>query len=236
LSEILIQNTQIEHLTACAELQRLCFPNLPPEELLTEAHIVNHIRLFPEGQFVAIDKDTGRVVGMTAGFRTQFDFAHALTHGHCYTQATGQRWFSHHNPRGAYYYGADMTVHPDYRGRGIARNFYDARKALCKRLNLKGQVVCGMIPGYKDYKHALQANAYVRLVITGDVFDSTLSTQLRNDFKVRGLLANYVQDAPTNGWAVLLEWRNPDFAEAGQHLPQPYAEFFKRQQVFEHSL
>jgi GNAT superfamily N-acetyltransferase len=236
LSEIVIQNTQIEHLTACAELQRLCFPNLPPEELLTEAHIVNHIRLFPEGQFVAIVKDTGRVVGMTAGFRTQFDFAHALAHGHCYTQATGQRWFSHHNPRGAYYYGADMTVHPDYRGRGIARKFYDARKALCKRLNLKGQIVCGMIPGYKDYKHALQVNAYVRLVITGDVFDGTLSTQLRNDFKVRGLLANYVQDAPTNGWAVLLEWRNPDFAEAGQHLPQPYAEFFKRQQVVEHSL
>ncbi|NJM40585.1 MAG: GNAT family N-acetyltransferase [Anaerolineae bacterium] len=236
MSETLIKNTQIEHLTACAELQRLCFPNLPPEELLTEAHIVNHIRLFPEGQFVAIDKDTGRVVGMTAGFRTHFDFAHALTHDHCYTQATGGRWFSHHNPRGHYYYGADMTVHPDFRGRGIARAFYDARKALCRRLNLKGQVVCGMIPGYKDYKHAMQANAYVRLVITEAVFDGTLSTQLRNDFKVRGLIANYVQDTPTHGWAVLLEWRNPDHTENGLHLPQPYAEFFKQQQAIEHTL
>lgn len=235
MSEILIKNTQIEHLEACAELQRLCFPNLPPEELLTAAHIVNHIRLFPEGQFVAIDKATGRVVGMTAGFRTHFDFGQNHTHGHCYTEATGQRWFSKHNPRGHYYYGADMTVHPDFRGRGIARKFYETRKALCKRLGLRGQVLCGMIPGYKDYKHVMQANAYVRLAITGAIFDGTLSTQLRNDFKVRGMIANYVQDEPTDGWAVLLEWRNPDYSETGLHLPQPYAEFFKRQQV-EHSL
>ena len=233
MSETLIKNTQIEHVSACAELQRVCFPNLPPEELLTEAHIVNHIRLFPEGQFVAIDKATGRVVGMTAGFRTHFDFGH--THGHCYTQATGGRWFSHHNPRGYYYYGADMTVHPDFRGHGIARKFYDARKTLSKRLSLKGQVLCGMIPGFKDYKHVMQANAYVRLVITGAIFDGTLSTQLRNDFKVRSMIANYVQDAPTDGWAVLLEWRNPDHNETTLRLPQPYAEFVKRQQI-EHSL
>ena len=34
-----------------------------------------------------------------------------------------------------------MSVHPDYRGLGIARKFHDARKAMCKRLGLKGQVV-----------------------------------------------------------------------------------------------
>ncbi len=224
MSEIAIVNTQAQHIAACAALQRLSFVNLPPEELLTAAHIVNHIRLFPEGQFVAIDKSTGQVVGMTAGFRTHFDCAHS--HGHTYVEATGNRWFTQHNPRGNHYYGADMCVHPDYRGRGIGRKFYDARKSICRQLGLKSQIVCGMIPGYKDYKHVMTAHEYVHFVIAETIFDATLSTQLRNDFVVRGLIENYVQDEPTNGWAVLLEWPNPDYIAI--ELPQPYAEFFKR--------
>ncbi len=223
MSEIVITNTQKHHITACAELQKLSFTNLPPEELLTEAHIVNHIRLFPEGQFVALDKATGQVVGMTAGFRTHFDFAHS--HGHNYIEATGNRWFSRHNSRGGHYYGADMCVHPDYRGQGIGRKFYDVRKSLCCQLGLRGQIICGMIPGYKDYKHVMTAHEYVRFVIAETIFDNTLSTQLRNGFVARGLIENYVQDEPTNGWAVLLEWPNTDYRKFD--LPQPYAEFFK---------
>lgn len=211
MSGIEIVNTRVEHLGACAELQRLCFPTLAPEERLTEAHIANHVRLFPEGQFVAVDAASGSVIGMTAGFRTHFDFEH--THGHTYLRAISNGWFWRHNPRGSYYYGADMSVHPDHRGKGIARKFHDARKALCRRMGLKGQVVCGMIPGYAELKHELTAHEYMRKVMDGALYDSTFSTQLRNGFVWRGMIANYVQDPPTDGWATLLEWRNPDYMD-----------------------
>lgn len=211
MSGIEIVNTRAEHLGPCAELQRLCFPTLAPEERLTEAHIANHIRLFPDGQFVALDAASGAVLGMTAGFRTHFDFEH--THGHTYLRAISNGWFWRHNPRGSYYYGADMSVHPDHRGKGIARKFHDARKALCRRLALKGQVVCGMIPGFAEHRHAMTALEYMRRVLDGALYDSTFSTQLRNGFVWRGMIANYVQDPPTDGWATLLEWRNPDYLD-----------------------
>lgn len=219
--EITITNTKVEHARHCFALQQVCFPTLAPEEWITEAQIQNHIRLFSEGQFVAIHQPTGRVVGMTAGFRTHFDFAH--THGHTYLDFTSNCWFTKHNPRGSYYYGADMSVHPEFRGLGIARKFHDARKAMCKRLGLKGQVVCGMMPGYAEHKGTMPPERYVRQVFTGSLYDSTLTTQLRNGFRPHKLIAGYVQDAPTNGWAVLLEWRNPDYVNF--HLPQTYAEY-----------
>jgi len=221
LSEIKIIRTRPEHLPACAELQRICFPTLAPEEHLTEAHIANHLSLFPEGQFVAIDPDDGRVVGMTAGFRTHFDFHH--TQGHTFLRAISNGWFWRHNPHGSHYYGADMSVHPDYRGRGIARGFHDARKALCKQLGLRGQAVCGMIPGYAAYRNVMSAFDYVNLVLAGAIYDSTLTTQMRNGFVVRGLVANYVQDPPTRGWATMLEWRNPDYVETRAHVMTPGA-------------
>lgn len=224
MSEILILNTQAEYVEQCAALQPICYPTLAKEEQFTAEHFLSHIRLFPEGQFMAIDRETGRVVGTTAGFLTCYDhidqehFQH-----HKFIDAIAGGWLTNHNPRGNYYYGVDMCVHPDYRGRGIARRLHDARKALCRRLNLKGQVIGGMIPGFADYKQVMTAHEYVRYVQAGLLYDSTLTTQLRNGFVLRGMLQNYLNDPPTDGWSTLLEWRNPDYVELGRpapHMPQ----------------
>src|SRR5215208_5430968 len=55
MSEITITNTRPEHLAALAEHQRICFPTLAPDEWMTEEHFASHLRLFPEGQHVALD-------------------------------------------------------------------------------------------------------------------------------------------------------------------------------------
>ncbi len=70
-----------------------------------------------------------------------------------------------------------------------------------------------MIPGYAAYTRVMTAFEYVNHVVKGAIYDSTLTTQIRNGFQVRGLVANYVMDAPTRGWATVLEWRNPEHTE-----------------------
>jgi GNAT superfamily N-acetyltransferase len=216
LSEVLIVNTQAERANECASLQPLCYPTLAVEEQFSATHFARHVQLFPEGQFMALDTTTDKVVGTTAGFLIHFDridpghFKH-----HTFFDAIAGGWLTNHNPRGNYYYGVDMCVHPDYRGRGIARMLHDARKALVQRLGLKGQVLGGMMPGYANYKRVMTAHEYVHYVRAGLIYDSTFSTQLRNGFEFRGLLRDYISDPPTDGWSTLLEWRNPDYLDLG---------------------
>jgi GNAT superfamily N-acetyltransferase len=208
LSEIVITNTRIEHVRQCAALQPICYPTLAHQEQLQEDHFAAHIARFAEGQFVAIDTHTGAVVGSTSGFLTDVDFEH-FSH-HTFFDAIDGGWLSHHNPAGSHYYGIDMSVLPVYRGRGIARKLHDARKSLCRTLNLRGQIIGGMIPGFAHYKKVMTAQDYAGYVIAGLLFDSTLTTQLRNGFEMRGMLKDYLHDPPTDGWSTLLEWVNPE--------------------------
>lgn len=224
MSEILILNTHPERAEECASLQPLCYPTLAENEQVTAAQFIRHVQVFPEGQFMAIERDSGRVVGTTAGFLTHLEgVAPEYFKHHTFYEATGGNWLTNHNPRGNYYYGIDMCVHPDFRGRGIARMLHDSRKALVRKLGLKGQVLGGMLPGYANYKHVMTAHEYANYVRKGLIYDSTFSTQLRNGFEFRGLLQNYLTDPPTNGWSTLLEWRNPDFIEVSVGTPKPMA-------------
>src|SRR5215212_9769433 len=162
MSEITITNTRPEHVPALAEHQRICFPTLAPDEWMTEEHFASHLRLFPEGQHVALDGD--RVVGQSSTFRISGALA---LEQHSYMDILGQSYFTNHDPNGEWLYGADMSVHPGYRGRGLSRLLYDARKELCRRLNLHGMVAGGMIPGYKDYRAVLNVAEYAQAVADG---------------------------------------------------------------------
>jgi GNAT superfamily N-acetyltransferase len=201
MSEILISQTRPECIPQLVELQIVCYPTLADTSRLKSPHFESHLRIFPEGQWVALDGV--RVVGMSAGFLYTFDFDHPH---HTFDEIIDYGFFTRHDPQGRHFYGADVSVHPDYRGRGIARRLYDARKQLVRQRGLESIVTGAMIPGFAHYKHTMDARTYVCRVVTGKIFDPTLSVQLRQGFRVRGLLPNYLPDTATDGWSVLIEW------------------------------
>ncbi len=191
---------------ALAQLQRDCFPTLGAEELMNEADFLNHCRLFPEGNFVALAGE--RVVGLGSGFLIDFDFADAQ---HSYQDIIAGGSYSHHDDQGDWYYGSDISVHPHFRRRGIGSKLYAARMAIARALNRKGIVAGGLIPDYVGYKSSLSAQQYVDRVVAGELRDSTLSFQLGRGFVVRGMLANYIEDSASDNWATLIVWENPDY-------------------------
>jgi hypothetical protein len=103
-----------------------------------------------------------------------------------------------------------MSVHPDYRGRKISKLLYDARKQLARRLNLRGMVAGGMIPGYKDYRDHMDVEQYARAVAAGELTDPTLTPQLRAGFELRGILYNYIDAGELGNDSTLIVWENPD--------------------------
>jgi ribosomal protein S18 acetylase RimI-like enzyme len=198
-SGIKIASTRKEQAPALEELQILCFPTLDDKERFKSAHYLKHIELFPEGQFVALDRE--RVVGMTSTIRTRFDFEHVE---HTFADVIQGGWLTSHQPDGDWLYGADIGTHPDYRRRGIARGLYAARHLTVGGLELKGQVTVGMLRGYGALKKEMSAQDYYDSLLRGERSDPTISAQMSVGFEPRGLLSNYLNDPVCDNTGVLL--------------------------------
>jgi len=198
-SGVVIASTRPEHAAPLAALQEVCFPTLAPAQRFVAAHYRKHLELFPEGQFVALDGD--RVVGGTSTCRLHFDFNHL---GHTFDDVIQGGGLTSHEPDGDWLYGADISVHPDHRGWGLARGLYAARQDAVRRLGLKGQVTAGMMRGYGAVKDRMSAEEYYRRLADGTVNDPTLSAQMKIGFELRGLLPNYVHDPVCGDYAVLI--------------------------------
>jgi len=196
---LVITHARPEFAVQLEELQRICFPTLAEDERFKSRHYRKHMELFDSGQFVALDGD--RVVGATTTLRLDFDFEHV---DHTFAEIIQGGWLTSHQPAGAWLYGADIGVLPEYRGRGIATVLYAARQEVVWRLGLRGQVTAGMIPGYGAVKQQMTAEEYYNGVLAGNIRDSTLTMQMNAGFEPRGLLANYLNDPVCDNYSVLL--------------------------------
>jgi GNAT superfamily N-acetyltransferase len=195
-----------EHFAALEALQRACYPTLGAQELMRVEHYASQYAVFAEGQIVVLDGE--RVIGQGSGFFIDFDFDYPQ---HTFSEICDGFYFRNHADTGAYYYGADISVHPDYRGRGIGKLIYRARKEIVRRHHRRGIVAGGVLPGFVHYKHQMSVQEYVDQVVAGELFDPTLTFQLKEGFAVRGLLADYLEDSASDNWATLIVWENPDY-------------------------
>lgn len=203
-----VVHLQPAHIPDLARLQRLSFPTLSDDERLNEARYSKHLELFPEGQFVALAYPHGEPipVGSTSTFRTDFDFDHIQ---HTFLEAVAHGWLTNHNPNGAWLYGADMNVHPKYRGMRVGRRLYEARQALVRKLDLRGEIAGALIPGYEDHAETLTVAQYVLHVHQARLHDPTLSMQIRNGFRVKGILYDHIADERSHNCATLIVRDNP---------------------------
>jgi GNAT superfamily N-acetyltransferase len=202
--DIVVTNTRPEHITQLVTHQQVCFPTLDPDAWMRAEHFESQLRIFPEGQFVALDGE--RVIGQATALRVG---AEAFAE-HTFLGITGNLFLTTHDPHGPWLYGADMSVHPDYRGRKISKLLYDARKDLVRRLGVRGIVAGGQLAGYHNYRAQMGVEEYLDRVVRGELVDPTLTAQLRSGFSVRGVLWNYLDDAEHGAEASIIVWENLD--------------------------
>ena len=207
MSEVEIVNLDADMADDLEKIELTCFPMANPDDLLSADDIRAYAGTFPEGYFVAMVD--GRPVGMGAGIYLDFDFDHPQ---HTMAGITGEHQCGNHDPDGEWYYGTDITVLPEYRGRGIGRLLYERRKGLVMEDDKRGIVAGGSLPGYFHHKGEMTVDEYVDRVVSGEMSDPTLSFQLSNGFEVRGLLEGYLEDEADDGWATLIVWENPKYA------------------------
>lgn len=204
IESIYVRNTRPEDFAGIVELTRAVYPESPP---WSETQLASHLRVFPEGQFVALDRETDNVVGMAASLIVYWD-DYDMTSS--WRDFTDSGMFTNHDPEnGRTLYGAEVMSHPGHRRRGIGRALYAARRELVERLGLLRIRAGARLRNYHKFADRLTAEEYVLAVVRDEIRDPTLTFQLRHGFRVLAVVPDYLRNDPESlGYAAVIEWLN----------------------------
>lgn len=211
---VVVRTTEPRDDAGIGALTSAVYPNAPtwnPSQLSSHRHV------FPDGQFVAVTDPGEEVVGMAASLIILWDdYGMHVDWQHF----TAQGWFTNHDPvNGRTLYAAEVMVHPDWRGFGVGKQLYAARRELVQRLGLLRIRAGARLRDYHKYADRMSAEEYTLAVVDGRLTDPTLTFQLKQGFQVLAVVSGYLHHDPESlGYAAVIEWINPD-----QARPEDYA-------------
>ncbi len=203
-------NYSIRHVTpedydAIIEICKLVYPTEKPYTL---EELEDHRQVFPQGQFVAVENSRGEVSGVHFTLRLRMMDFHIDDSWDILTSGGS---FLDHNAEGPTLYGADIMVHPTHQHHGIAHALTDQARFLVEAEGLWRMVGASRLPGYGKHSSEMSVEDYVEAVVRGNQFDPVLSIHLKDGWTVVRPIHGYLQhDDDSAGWAVVIQWVNPD--------------------------
>ena len=213
-SGIRVRTTRSEDFPSIIELTGVVYPGSPP---WNQDQLASHLRVFPEGQFVALDSATGEVVGAAASLIVLWDDYDMRM---SWRDFTDHGMFTNHDPaRGRTLYGAEIMVHPSRQGKGIGTRLYQSRRELARRLRLLRIRAGARLRGYHSHAGRMSAEEYAIQVARGNLWDPTVSFQIRRGFHILAVVPGYLRHDPESlGYAAVIEWLNPEIARAEDEI------------------
>ena len=196
--KLLIRTALTSDGKAMGELQRRVFPTLSAAELLTAEHFCRHIEVFQQGQLVVVFGS--QLIASTSTFRCHYPSRH-----HTFLDITGNRLISTHDPLGPWLYGFDMGVDPALQGLGLGRYLYAARQEIARSLSMQGQVIVGMPSGYGKVSSSVPFDDYYAQLLRGELFDPTVSVQLKMGFEPEAVIANHLEDPKCGNYGIMMK-------------------------------
>lgn len=202
--KVIVRHTHTSDIKPLIELQKRVYPNIPSWR---EDMMLHQLEVFPQGQLVA--ELNGQLVGAASSLVILWDEWEVQ---HTWQGITARGSFDTHNPHGFTLYAAEVFVNPELRGTGIGHAFYQGRRRICRKMNLKRIMACGRLPGYHHYAGQMSAERYAQKVVWGDIHDPVLSFQLKEGFNFCGIVSGYIpEDKESLGHAALIVWLNPSY-------------------------
>jgi GNAT superfamily N-acetyltransferase len=201
---VVIRQLQSDDFEAVSAMTRRVYPGVVP---WTHVQLRSHLRIFPEGQLVAVDTTNDNIVGMAASLVILWDDYHMYLGWKDFTDAG---MFTNHDPfRGRTLYGAEVMVDPGMQGHGVGSKLYVARRQLAEGMGLLRIRAGARLRDYHTHAATLSPQEYVQKIVSGELGDRTLSFQLRRGFKVIEVVRGYLQHDPESlGYAAVIEWLN----------------------------
>lgn len=205
---LVVRNTTAADFPSIIEMTKEVYPTSPS---WTVEQLASHLSVFPEGQLVAVEQESQRVVGMASSLIVLWDDYDMTT---SWRDFTDHGMFTNHDAaNGRTLYGAEVMARPSMQGRGIGKRLYSGRRELVRRLGLLRIRAGARLIGYHRYSDQMSPIEYVRKVIKGELSDRTLSFQLKQGFKALAVAEDYLHHDPESlGHAAVIEWLNDQIA------------------------
>ncbi len=216
---VTIRNLTHDDIAAAADLQCRVYKAIPA---FSQAQFESLLTHFPHGQFAA--EVDGKLVGIAISLVVLWD---DYSLHHTWASVTNDGHFDTHDMGGRTLYGAEVCVDPACRGQGVGHALYEARRTLCRAMNLKRIIAGGRLPGYGKHATQMAPESYAMRVIWGDFYDPVLRFQLDQGFDYCGILHGYLPTDPESiGNAALIVWLNRGY-DPGQPTRLPLPNFLE---------
>lgn len=187
----------------------------------------SRIKVFPEGQLVAVERN--EIIGVVSTEVINYDFG--KPHKTWY-QATDNGFLKKtHNPNGNVVFGVDLSVSPSARNRGVAKSLLQEIGKMAIKKNIQYGILGGRLPGYYKYADEMSADEYLSMVTTdGEPVDPELRFYKNSGLTIGELIPNYFEDFQSKNFGVQLIWKNPFYSKnkkIGKIIGSIFSNFFK---------
>ncbi|HEY7570158.1 MAG TPA: GNAT family N-acetyltransferase [Nitrososphaeraceae archaeon] len=207
---VIIRNTKPEDVSNIVDLQKISYPYLAPYgNIWRSEELESHLRIFPQGQFVAVEPD-GTIVGSASTFLVSLNPEYVE---HTWIDITADGLFTTHISSGDTLYLADVSTHPKHRHEGIGGMIIDTWKELVTELKLRRMIGGGRLFNYTEHADKMSVYEYVEKVMNGEIKDLVLSFELDVGFSFIKILPNYLNDVRSLNYAGFIEWLNPKYSQ-----------------------
>lgn len=212
-----IRNTEPRDFDGIGALCRRVYPETSP---WSAAQLASHLRVFPDGQFVALGGGEERVVGMSASLIVRWDHYDMFD---SWDEFTANGMLTNHDAdHGQTLYGVEAIVDPTLQGHGLGHQLVAAQKDLAQRRRLRRMRGGARLRDYHHHARQMTAPDYVIAVVHGQLLDHTLTFHLHEGFHVLAVVPHYLSnDSETFGYAALVEWLNPDTIHPEHYAARP---------------
>ena len=192
-------------------MQKESYPYLAPYgNIWHPEELDSHLRIFPQGQFVAVEPD-GTIVGSASTFIVSLNPQYVE---HTWKDITADGLFTNHNSSGDSLYLADISTHPKHRHEGIGSMIIYRWRELVEKLNLRRMIGGGRLFNYTEYADRMSPYEYTEKVIKGELKDLVLTFELGIGFRFVKILPNYLNDVRSLNYASFMEWINPSYNQS----------------------
>ncbi len=213
----LIRNPEPSDFHEMMSLSKRVYPFTTP---WTVEQMECHYLIFSEGQFIAVHPESGAIVGIAFALRIDW---HDYDMRASWRDYTDQGWFTNHDPNGTTLYGAEIMADPECRGQGVGKALYRKRHEFAQKLGLRRIRAGARLRGYHKYSQQLTPEQYLQKVALGEIFDPTISFQMKHGYRVLDVVPGYlVPDPESLGYAAVIEWLNPALATAKDYELQEF--------------